>query len=335
MFNVEKYIETCIDSILVQTLTDFEVIVIDDRSEDQSYEIVREKFCDISSSKFDSRIRLFQNIKHAERSFSRNFGIQVARGEFIYFIDSDDAILPNTLETLVNAAEESGAGVVYMNSWFATDDENSISKLPTGESIVSKKNLTKQQCRNTNPRFLTNDIKERINQALRGDLPVFSWIKIQRRESLMKHSICFPLNVDWLEDKYFNLEELCFIEKIQVIDACNYIWRRRSSKTLREYDYRKRVVRKKILAIPHAIKFADEMIQSTNLPEDVKYSLKDEIERQTIRSYFKAAAGSGYHGQEKLGDWDNHINELFKESQMLDSDLIRSLFNIIAKELVK
>lgn len=113
MFNVEKYIETCIGSILAQTFKDFEIIVVDDCSTDRS--------CEIVSKYTDPRIKLVRQIKNSGENKSRNLGLKIANGKYVYFMDSDDAILPHIIETLFNAAEESQADVVYMNRWFNTN----------------------------------------------------------------------------------------------------------------------------------------------------------------------------------------------------------------------
>ena len=106
MYNVERYIKICINSILNQTFQDFEVIVVDDCSTDNSYKICTELYGN------NKKIRLLRHEKNQGPSAARNLGMENARGEYIWFIDSDDAIIPNALEKLhqVTQAEKGGGG---------------------------------------------------------------------------------------------------------------------------------------------------------------------------------------------------------------------------------
>lgn len=118
----EGYLRECIDSILNQTVSDFELILIDDGSPDRCGEI-----CDEYSSK-DSRVRTF-HIENGGVAAARNTGIAKARGEWITFIDSDDWIEKNTLETVINSSEDNidiiiwnlvkdGKNAQYKNTYF-------------------------------------------------------------------------------------------------------------------------------------------------------------------------------------------------------------------------
>ena len=91
VYNIDKYIEKCLTSILNQTYKDFEVVLVNDGSTDKSLSICKE-----FESK-DSRIRLFTNNNHG-LSYSRNFGISKARGEYVVFVDGDDWIKKEALE---------------------------------------------------------------------------------------------------------------------------------------------------------------------------------------------------------------------------------------------
>lgn len=94
VYNIEKYIERCILSILAQTYTDFELLLINDGSTDSSLEI-----CNKWEQK-DQRIRLFSQ-KNSGVSSARNLGLDVALGEYICFIDGDDWIAPDCLEKMI------------------------------------------------------------------------------------------------------------------------------------------------------------------------------------------------------------------------------------------
>ena len=98
VYNVEDYLERCVESILKQTYTNFELLLINDGSTDQSGAL-----CDQLASK-NENIKVF-HIKNAGVSNARNIGIQHSRGEWITFIDSDDFVTNDYLETLIGAVE--------------------------------------------------------------------------------------------------------------------------------------------------------------------------------------------------------------------------------------
>ena len=87
VYNVEQYLNRCIDSVLNQTYKDFEIILVDDGSTDKSGEI-----CDVYAEK-DSRITVIHK-ENGGLSDARNFGIDAARGDFLTFLDSDDYFHP-------------------------------------------------------------------------------------------------------------------------------------------------------------------------------------------------------------------------------------------------
>lgn len=104
VYKAENYLHGCIDSILSQTFSDFEVILVDDGSPDNSLAICREY------EKKDSRITVLHQENQGQGA-ARNHAMPVAKGEWFCFVDSDDAVHPQLLELLYQAAEESGAPI--------------------------------------------------------------------------------------------------------------------------------------------------------------------------------------------------------------------------------
>ncbi len=104
--NSEPYLEECIRSVLYQTHTNYELILIDDGSSDKSRAI-----CETFTVK-DGRIHLISYDENRGMSYARNRGMDAAEGKYIFFLDSDDMIHPQLLEKMVQEAENSGADIV-------------------------------------------------------------------------------------------------------------------------------------------------------------------------------------------------------------------------------
>jgi len=92
MYKVERYIKSCVDSILAQTFQDFEIILVDDASPDGCVELCQKLYGD------NEKVRLVRHEKNLGLGPARNTGMKHAVGKYIYFVDSDDLILSNALD---------------------------------------------------------------------------------------------------------------------------------------------------------------------------------------------------------------------------------------------
>ena len=110
VYNVEKWLPACLDSVLSQTLQDLEVIGIDDCSPDGSGKILDEYAAK------DPRVRVFHLPENHMQGYGRNLGLREARGEYVYFLDSDDLITPNAMEELTALCTEENLDGVYFDS---------------------------------------------------------------------------------------------------------------------------------------------------------------------------------------------------------------------------
>ena len=115
IYNVEKYLEKCIDSVLAQTYRNIEIILVDDGSTDKCADI-----CD-SYLKKDSRVKVIHKV-NGGLSSARNAGLDIAEGDFISFVDSDDFIEKEMLEKLYEALMEADADMAVCNfRWIDTN----------------------------------------------------------------------------------------------------------------------------------------------------------------------------------------------------------------------
>lgn len=124
VYNVENYLAQCIDSILAQSCPDWEAILVDDGATDSSGAI-----CDDYAAR-DPRIRVIHR-ENGGLSAARNTGLKAARGEYVYFLDSDDYIKPQTLACLLEKAEQTLAAVVFFDGFVFFDsceEDDSVSR---------------------------------------------------------------------------------------------------------------------------------------------------------------------------------------------------------------
>lgn len=118
VYNVEKYLQECLDSVISQTYTKLEIILVDDGSTDSSADICNEY------AKNDSRVHVIHKTNGGASS-ARNVGLQIANGEYVYFLDSDDFINQTAIEKLVDMAERNDADLVFMDGLVFDDGVNS------------------------------------------------------------------------------------------------------------------------------------------------------------------------------------------------------------------
>lgn len=171
IYNVEEYLETCLESICNQTYKDFEVVCVNDCTEDGSMDIVK---------RYSSNYRNFKvinNVKNSGLSFSRNAGLEVAEGKYVLFIDSDDYLLNDALERLVNSAEKRSVDIVYYNKKIILEDGSIDNKYKN----VFFDELGVLNGREMFYRFMQNRTFKSIN----------AYTQFFLREFLLKNKLCF------------------------------------------------------------------------------------------------------------------------------------------------
>lgn len=175
IYHAQEYLPECIDSILSQTYTDLELLLIDDGSTDSSGEI-----CDRYAAR-DSRVRVW-HIENNGVSNARNVGLQHARGEFIAFCDADDIYLEDYLACMVAAAEREVADIVICSYY----------------SRVGTKRIPACEDQNSG-RISAEAVFERI--FLCNEIGGFVWNKMFRRQAVK--DISFQSDMQICEDTYF------------------------------------------------------------------------------------------------------------------------------------
>ena len=118
VYNVADYVSNCIDSVIKQSYSNLEIIIVNDGSTDNSADICRRK------ANLDSRI-LYLEKENGGLSTARNYGLKFATGDFIYFLDSDDYLVINAIESLVSEQEKENADIVS-SAFMMVDDTQQL-----------------------------------------------------------------------------------------------------------------------------------------------------------------------------------------------------------------
>ena len=114
----------CLDSLVNQTISDYEIIAVDDASTDESFEVLKEY-----ESKYPWKFKAIQSYENRKQGGARNMGMEAATGTWIGFVDSDDWVAPDMYEKLVRKAEETGADVVGCDYHLTTEQSMKIGQI--------------------------------------------------------------------------------------------------------------------------------------------------------------------------------------------------------------
>ncbi len=207
IYNVENYLRECLDSVLAQTFSDWEMILVDDGSTDGSGKIADE-YADL-----DERISVIHQ-ENAGLSAARNTGIDAARGEYLYFLDSDDYILENALDIMYNLAERNNAELVIFNGrdFLVSDD-----------GVFYEKDLLIKDFKSYN-RLITGNEVFCTMLANNSGVLYCVWLHLVRRDSLLKYDIRFK-NGMLHEDNLYSFYLFMNVKSVIVIDEVLYMRR--------------------------------------------------------------------------------------------------------------
>ena len=213
VYNAEKYLAVCLESLLIQTLQDFEVIVVDDCSRDNS--------CAVAESyleKFGGRLKILTLEENTGTpGLPRNVGLEFSRGKYIYFVDSDDFIVDNALEELYCYAENYRADVVYTDTMFCCGAD----LIPDNLEFATH---APEEILDENPTFETENLAERIEKFLRFEFGWATWQNFSRRDFLIDNAIKFPASKT-SEDGVWTFQILCAARKLLHIHESFYVVR--------------------------------------------------------------------------------------------------------------
>lgn len=248
VYNVEKYLEQCLQSVKNQAFTDFEVICINDGSTDDSLKIIQDLSC------ADLQLKII-NQENAGLSAARNAGIRAAKGDYIFLLDSDDYIAENALEVLAKNIDNQdfiffNGQRFFENGHIETPDENIFENRMTGWQYYNKYAL----------------IQRKFHF-------VCAVLRLYRREFLIENNLFFQQGI-YHEDNLFTPICCYFAKNVKVIPDILYFYR------IREGSITQKANKKSIFDIVNVANSLSEFFIAKNMDKSVIY-------REIAGEYFK------------------------------------------------
>ncbi len=206
VFNVEKYLKQCLESVINQTIAELEIICVNDGSTDRSPQILKE------FAQKDDRIKII-NKENGGIASARNKGLEYATGEYIGFVDSDDWIEPHMYDTLHKNAKSNDCDMV-MCSAHLFDEKN--------QSLLYNNPYFTLECFNENFDNIVFD--HRSAASFFYYINVTPWNKIYKTSFLKENHITFPEGLDF-EDNPFFYETFLKADKVSLVRDHLYFYR--------------------------------------------------------------------------------------------------------------
>ena len=219
MYNAGKYIGECLSSLLAQTLKNFEVVIVDDCSTDDSVAIVQSYV-----TKFGRRLKLYHmDSNSGSGGMPRNKGIMLSRGEYVFFLDSDDTITKTALDEVYELAKKYDADVVYCEKHYERDADGGNMRLGARQEggFVDK------------PTLETENLAERVKELLNSRFAASTCFFSVRRDFMIKNEIFFP-NICPSEDEVWAAGLIFYAKRFLRVNNAVYIRRHSEDSVMRK-----------------------------------------------------------------------------------------------------
>ena len=263
VYNVENYIERCLNSLVNQTFKDIEIITINDGSTDKSLELINKYV------KEDIRVSVI-DLGDEGVSYCRNLGIEKANGKYIMFVDSDDWIDFNMVEVMYKKAEENNIDLVmcsYIRE-FKDHSKEKIFNLP--EEIIYKEDKVKNELL----RKLVGPVKEELSNPEMLDALGTVWGKLYRTDILKENKINFVdlKEIGSAEDTLFNIFTFNYLKKVMFLNKPMYhYWRDNPKSVTSQYNSKLKEQRKVFF------KYISDFIKENNFEQVFEEALNNRI----------------------------------------------------------
>lgn len=269
VYNSEKYLADCVESLMCQSFHDAEFIFVDDGSTDRSVDVLK------MYQRLDGRISIFQQ-KNSYAGVARNTGMSHATGEYITFLDSDDIMLPYALDTYYHQATAFNADVVVSSAYWFSEDvvERNLAEwclrtkyLPMGKAVFSRRNYSNY-----------------LFQISAGA----PWGKLYRRELIEKNGLSFPA-LPRSEDFCFVYEAFAVAESISTVDEKLILYRINENSGSLENTKDKSPT-----AFIDGYLILWNRLTKRNLNENLRQTFINALVHATVNNFYQLKTGTGY-----------------------------------------
>ena len=280
IYNAEQYLRRCVDSILNQEYTDFELLLVNDGSTDACGDICEEY------GDQDPRVIVIQK-ENTGVSDSRNRALDRARGKYLQFLDSDDWITPDATRLFVRAAEEYGCDMVISDFYRVVGE-----RLSTKGDIEEEGVLTREE--------FAAHMMENPADFYYGVL----WNKLYRRDIVEEHNLRMDTDINWCEDFMFNLEYIRYAKVFYALHAPIYYYVKRKGSLASQGINISKTVKMKLNVFEYYNNFYKHVLEEEDYEKN----------RLQVYRFFIDAAGDGtvppsiLPGSKKLGDERVFVN---------------------------
>lgn len=224
VYNVEKYLVKCLDSIINQTHKNLEIILINDGSKDKSLNICK------WYEKRDSRIIVIDKINEGV-SIARNAGIEAATGNYIGFVDPDDWIEPNMYENMLRTIEKYECNIAFCNYSKDRGNIRTYKRIKINKNVLSKLDIIKDVIANMIGWDAWEDIITN-NKYIMGCI----WRCLYKKDFIDSYNLRFAPGISIMEDLVFNVQALIYCDKACIDHGFYYHYMQHKASSLHRYN---------------------------------------------------------------------------------------------------
>lgn len=252
VYNVEKYLKKCVESIITQTYKDLEIIIVDDKSTDKSGIL-----CD-EMEKIDDRIKVIHKIKNEGLGYARNTALDIAKGEYVTFVDSDDYLDENAIEVMYNAIKEKQVDACICGFKRVSNDEKVLKVVRYEEEEFKGR----KEVDNLLVRLIGSAPNKK--DAIRMSV----WNCMYDMQIIKEHNIRFQTEKKFLsEDIFFDIEYYSYSTGVTILNSISYNYRFNIQSLTKTYKDNRFELSKKMY------EKEKEVLTSKNLYENAKNRL--------------------------------------------------------------
>lgn len=300
IYNAQKTLERCIESILNQDFSDFELLLIDDGSKDDSG-----KICDVYAKK-DHRVRVIHK-ENSGVSASRNLALQEAKGEYLQFLDADDWITPNATRLLVESLEQNHCDMVIADFYRVIKERLSHKGSIDEDGVLSREEFA-------------NFMMENPADFYYGVL----WNKLYKKSIIEKQQLCMNPKISWCEDFMFNLEYIRHCENIFVLQVPIYYYVKTKGSLVSQSMSLTKTIKTKMMVFEYYTDFYKQVLTEEEYEKKrlqiYSYLMdmaSDEIVPPTLLSNSKKLGQERSLANAALGDDNNYFAEDYRNRKLM------------------